>query len=271
MPEFHRTRVHSNGVFHLEMNRPERLNAMHTDAYLEYASELTKADKNPDVRAIVISGVGRAFCAGLDVISMAPHLASMKEVEASRGAIRLTEFIREFQEAIGAPSKLTKPVIAVAHGPSIGLAIDILCATDVRFASKDTVFSVREIDIGMAADIGTLQRLPKIVGSLGWVKDVCFTGRNFDANEALAQGFVQQAFETKDDAVSAALTYAAELASKSPVAMLGTKRSINYSIDHSTEDGLRQIAEFNSHGLGEDFVTGSMSFRSKKKPKYNKL
>lgn len=271
MALFLRTTLYNNGVLHLELNRPQRLNAMHKAAYLEYGSELSRAGKNPDVRAIVVSGVGRAFCAGLDVVGIASDLPHRNDAEASRTAIKTTEFIEEFQEAIGIPSRLAKPVIAVAHGPTIGLAIDILSATDIRFASSDTTFSVREIDIGMAADIGTLQRLPKIVGNLGWVKDVCFTGRNFGCDEALAQGFIQRSYKTKDEAINAALSYAAELASKSPVAMLGTKRAINYSVDHSTEDGLRQIAEFNGHGLGEDFIKGAMSFKSKKKPEYGKL
>lgn len=122
-------------------------------------------------------------------------------------------------------------------GISIGLAIDMSCCADIRICSKDAKFSVKEVDIGMAADIGTLSRLPKIVGNHSWVKDVCFSARFFDADEALAVGFVTRVLENKAQAIDAATKLATLIASKSPVAVQGTKEILNYSRDNSVADG----------------------------------
>ena len=127
-------------------------------------------------------------------------------------------------------------VICVLHGISIGLAIDIACCADVRFASQDTNFAVKEVDIGLAADIGTLARLPKIVGSTSWVKDVCLTARNFSAEEALGVGFVSRVLGSKGEAVVKAVEMAASVAAKSPVAVQGTKELLNHARDHSVSE-----------------------------------
>lgn len=123
------------------------------------------------------------------------------------------------------------------HGISIGLAIDIACCADIRFCSKDVKFSVKEVDIGLAADIGTLSRLPKIVGNHSWVKEVCLSARFFGAEEALAVGFVSQVLDDKAKAIEAATKLATLIASKSPVAVQGTKEILNYSRDSSVADG----------------------------------
>jgi len=124
----------------------------------------------------------------------------------------------------------------VLHGVSLGLAIDIACCADVRMCSRDTRFAVKEVDIGLAADIGTLSRLPKAVGSLSWVKDVCLSARVFGADEALSVGFVSQVHESKAAALGAASRLAALIASKSPVAVQGTKELLNHARDHSVAE-----------------------------------
>lgn len=142
---------------------------------------------------------------------------------------------------------------------------------DIRYASKDAVLSIREIEIGMAADIGSLQFLPKIVGNFGWIKEAAMTGRDFSPDEAQEQGLINKVFPTKEEAVKGAIDLATMLAKKSPVAMHGLKKSLNYAIDHTVPEGLEQIAQFNSHGLGEDFMIGAMNARNKVKPRYEKL
>lgn len=122
------------------------------------------------------------------------------------------------------------------HGISLGLAIDISCCADIRICSKDTKLAVKEVDIGLAADIGTLSRLPKAVSSFSWVKDVCLSARGFDADEALAVGFVSQVLETKAKAIETALQLASLIASKSPVAVQGTKELLNHARDNSVAD-----------------------------------
>lgn len=127
-------------------------------------------------------------------------------------------------------------MICVLHGYSLGLAIDISTCADIRICAKDTKFAVKEVDIGLAADIGTLTRLPKVVGNFGWVKEVALSARIFGAEEAYRVGFVSQVHETKDKAVEAALKLAELLASKSPVAVQGTKELLNHARDHNTAD-----------------------------------
>lgn len=133
---------------------------------------------------------------------------------------------------------MIQAVICVLHGISIGLAIDLSSCADVRIAAADTRFAVKEVDIGLAADIGTLSRLPRCVGNFSWVKDVCLSARFFDAKEALAVGFVSRVLESKAAAVEAGLKTAALLASKSPVAVQGTKELLNHARDHTVEESM---------------------------------
>jgi Delta3,5-Delta2,4-dienoyl-CoA isomerase len=121
-------------------------------------------------------------------------------------------------------------------GISIGLAIDMSSCADVRICSKDAKFSVKEVDIGLAADIGTLSRLPKIVGSFSWVKDVCMSARFFGAEEALAVGFVSRVLDTKADAIADGIGLASLMASKSPVAVQGTKELLNHARDNTVAE-----------------------------------
>jgi Delta3,5-Delta2,4-dienoyl-CoA isomerase len=122
------------------------------------------------------------------------------------------------------------------HGIALGLAIDIACCADIRICAANTRFAVKEVDIGMAADVGTLSRLPKIVGSTSWVKDVCLTARDFSPQEALAVGFVSQVHSNKAQAVEAGFKLAEILAAKSPVAVQGTKELLNHARDNSVAD-----------------------------------
>lgn len=163
-------------------------------------------------------------------------------------------------------------VICVLHGISIGLAIDISCTADVRICTSDARLAVKEVDIGLAADIGTLARLPKIVGSMSWVKDVCLSARDFSADEALAAGFVSRVHATKGEAVSAAVATAATLAGKSPVAVQGTKELLNHARDRDVASSLRYTQVWNAAALqGDDFGRAIMSGLKKTKPRFEKL
>lgn len=146
------------------------------------------------------------------------------------------------------------------HGVAIGLAIDMSSCADIRYCAANTRFAVKEVDIGIPADIGTLARLPKIVGSTSWVKDVCLTARDFSAQEALAVGFVSQVHDTKEKAIQAGIATATSLASKSPTAVQGTKELLNYGREHSTADSLKYTGVWNSIAVqSEDFPAALMS------------
>jgi len=158
------------------------------------------------------------------------------------------------------------------HGIAYGLAIDISTACDIRLCTRDVRFSVKEVDIGVAADIGTLTRLPKVVGNHSWVKEVCYTARDFGADEAWRVGFVSDVAESKEEGMKMALDMCKTIAEKSPVAVMGTKEILNYSKDHSTEDGLRYTAIWNAGMLQTaDIKSAMLSGLQKRKPKFAKL
>ena len=231
---------------------------------------------SPDVRAVIFSGAGpKAFTTGLDVqaASAAGALApSESSKDGARIAAPLRRHVLEFQECITSIEKCEKPVLCVMHGYSLGLAIDLAACADVRFCSRDTRFAVKEVDIGIAADIGTLSRLPKIVGNTSWVKDVCLSARIFGAEEAHQVGFVSHVYPGKEEAVQAGITWASLIASKSPVAVQGTKELLNWSRDHSVQDGLRYTGVWNSAALQTADVPIAMAAGMKKRiPTFEKL
>ncbi|KAH0530749.1 hypothetical protein TsFJ059_005337 [Trichoderma semiorbis] len=261
-------------VAHVQIQRPDKLNAFSEAMWLEFGRVFQQLSADADVRAVVLSGAGdKAFTAGLDVQSASQDSTLMSDQkDPARKAKGMRAQIEEFQASIGAMEKCEKPVIAAMHGIALGLAIDISCTADIRICASNTRFAVKEVDIGLAADIGTLARLPKIVGSTSWVKDVCLTARDFSAQEALAVGFVSQVHEGKEKTVQVAIDLAANIAGKSPVAVQGTKELLNHARDHSTVDTLRYTQLWNSVALqGADFPAAILSVLKKQKPTFAKL
>ncbi|KAK0735660.1 ClpP/crotonase-like domain-containing protein [Apiosordaria backusii] len=262
-------------VAHIQINRPAKLNAFKEAMWLELRQLFNQLSSDPDVRAVVLSGAGdKAFTAGLDVTEASQNglLSPDGNLDGARKAARLRRHIAEFQECISALEKCEKPVIAVMHGISIGLAIDISCCADIRICSADTRFAVKEVDIGLAADIGTLARLPKVVGSFSWVKDIALSARDFGAEEALRVGFVSAVHESKTKAVEAAVKMAAFIAGKSPVAVQGTKEVLNHSRDHAVEENLRYVGIWNAAALQTNDVQAALlSGMQKRKPTFEKL
>lgn len=158
------------------------------------------------------------------------------------------------------------------HGFAFGLAIDLSTCADIRICAADTKFAVKEVDIGIAADIGTLTRLPKVVGSFSWVKDVCMSARVFGAEEALRVGFVSSVSETKEKAIQEAFKIAKLLSEKSPVGVQGTKELLNHARDHTIADSLRYTGVWNSAAIQTSDVERAMlSGLQKRKPTFEKL
>jgi delta(3,5)-delta(2,4)-dienoyl-CoA isomerase len=193
-------------------------------------------------------------------------------LDPARKATALRRHIFEFQDCISALEKCEKPVIAVLHGISYGLGIDMCLACDVRFSTSTTQFSVKEVDIGIAADIGTLSRLPHSVGNHSWMKEICLSARVFGSDEALQHGLVSRVYKDKSEAVGEAMKLAALIAMKSPVAVQGTKAILNYSRDHTIVDGLNYTALWNAAMLQTQDVNDAMlSGLQKKTPTFSKL
>jgi len=260
-------------VAHVEINRPDKMNAFGGVMWDEFSEIFQQLSTDPAVRAVVLSGAGdRAFTAGLDIKGGADVLTGSNSEEPGRKAIKLRRLIRNMQDSVSAVEKCEKPVICVLHGIAFGLAIDISTCADIRVCAADTKFAVKEVDIGIAADLGTLSRLPKVVGSSSWVKDIAYSARIFGAQEALEQGLVSKVYPTKAAAVQEALKLAQLIASKSPLAVQSTKALINYSVDHTVQEGLDFTQLWNAAAIqSADPGIAIQATISRKTPTFEKL
>lgn len=193
--------------------------------------------------------------------------------DVSKRAVLMHDWLIEFQNAITQLESCRKPIIAAVHNLAYGLAIDILSAVDIRYAEEASQFSIKEVDAGLAADIGTLQRFPKIVANDSWVRELCFTGREFNAEEALKMGFLSKVVKGgKDQVLKEAIATAKIMAEKSPTAIRNTKHLLLHARDHSVQEGLEYTAAWNSAGLqSEEIPTAMLAVMQKKKPVFSKL
>ncbi|KAF9954327.1 hypothetical protein BGZ72_004673 [Mortierella alpina] len=256
-------------VAHVVLNRPKKLNAINDPMWDDIGAVFNKLRDDEDVRAIVLSGSGRCFTSGLDLFSLGLPVV---EDDPARTAFKLRPYIRKLQASLTAIELCDKAVVAAIHGPCIGGGIDITTACDIRYASKDAYFSVKEVDIGMAADVGTLQRLPKVVGNISWVRELCLTGRNFNASEAFEYGLISKLLPDPATVLSEAIATASLIAEKSPVASIGTKHMLNYSRDHTVQEGLDYMAAWNMVMLtAPDLPTAAAASMQKTKAVFAKL
>ncbi|KAF2859184.1 enoyl-CoA hydratase/isomerase family protein [Piedraia hortae CBS 480.64] len=263
-------------VAHVEINRAGKLNSFHEEMWHELGEIFTKLSHDPNVRCVIFSGAGdRGFTSGLDVqaASKGPLMSSEgSDTDPARRATFLRRHISDFQACINTLETCEKPVICVLHGIAFGLALDLASACDIRICTKNVRCAVREVDIGLAADIGSLTRLPKANLPFSWIKDVCLTAREFGADEALRVGFVSEVAEDKNKAMQRAVELAGTIAGKSPVAVQATKEVLNWSRDHSVQDGLRYVQVWNSAMLqAGDVKSALMGGIQKKKPRFEKL
>ena len=231
-------------VAHLEMNRPDKANGMSPDFWVDLPKLAKSMDADPSIRCVVLSGAGRHFSGGMDLATFA-DINAIQENEPGRASYALRELILRLQASLTSLEEMRIPVIAVTHGACLGGAIDLITACDMRIASADTSFGVEEIQIGMAADVGTLQRLPKLIPP-GIVHELAYTGRRFSAEEANRWGLVNSVHESSGTAMSAAMELARSIAAKSPLAIAGIKRTITHARDNNVANGLDQIATWNA-------------------------
>lgn len=258
-------------VLHVEINRPHKLNAFNDQLWQSMQVIFDAASTDPEVRVCVLSAQGRAFTAGLDIQETSVGAESTAP-DAARAAQAMRHHIVEFQAAISSIQKCAKPVIVCLHGICYGLAIDIASAADIRFTSKDAIMCIKEVDIGLAADIGSLQRLPYSVGSSSWLREMALTATPFNADTALQQGLVSRVLDTRQECIQAGLETAVLIASKSPVAVQGTKFLLEYSKDHTVEEGLLMTAIWNAGMLQtNDIPDAIQAVLQKKKPTFSKL
>lgn len=261
-------------VYHVQLNRPEKLNTINKAMWREYGECFNQLADDSDCRAIVLSGSGRLFTAGID-LSDFMELASivMGDDDISRKARILEKLIKSYQDSLSAAENCPKPVIAAMHGACVGGGVDIMCSTDIRYCTTDAWFQVKEVDVGLAADVGTLQRLPKIMGSESLVRELCLSARKMFSDEAIKSGVVSRVFPDKESMLEGAVDMAALIASKSPVAVQGTKKALINARDHSVEEGLAYVRMYNMQALqSEDVRISAMAAMNKEKnPTFAKL
>lgn len=238
----------ANKVAHIQLKRPDAFNSMIASFWTELPQIVREIDASASARAIVISSTGKHFSAGMDLevfsggssLSVGPGVT-----EEGRKRAYLWMMVQHLQDSFTALEQARIPVLCAIQGGCIGGAIDMVSAADMRYCSADAFFCVMEINIGMTADVGTLQRLPKIIPE-GIARELAYTGDRMPAQRALECGLVNQVFEDHDSLVEGVLEIAGRIATRSPLAIWGTKEMINYTRDHSVADGLRYIAGWQS-------------------------
>lgn len=235
-------------IAHIRMIRPDKANSMIPEFWDELPQIVNQLSEGNDARAIVLSAEGRHFCSGMDLSVFADNndvsvQSNSKHISRQRASFRTTAL--QLQRTFSCLEESRLPVLSAIQGACIGGGIDMVSATDLRYATKDAFFCIQEINIGMTADVGTLQRMPKLVPE-GVVRELAYTGRNMSASEAKERGFVNEIYEDQDAMDDAVLEIAKEIASKSPMAIWGTKQTLNYGRDHSVADGLEYIATWNA-------------------------
>mmetsp|Transcript_81336 Transcript_81336/g.143521 ORF Transcript_81336/g.143521 Transcript_81336/m.143521 type:complete len:278 (+) Transcript_81336:83-916(+) len=260
----------SEGVYHVEMNRPANRNALSWKFWSESREVFEALARDSECRVILLSARGKSFSAGLDLTDPANQPEMHKDV--ARRGLKFIDHVKIMQDGITAVESCLKPIVAVIHGACIGAGVDLITAVDVRVCSKDSYFSIREAAVGLAADVGTLARLPKIVGNDSIVRELALTARDFDSSEAARMGLVSRVCDSAQEAMEDAKRMAISIAGNSPVAVVGTKKNLNYARDHTVADSLDYVRTWNASMIQTEDITKAMAATMKKqKPTFSKL
>jgi enoyl-CoA hydratase len=227
-----------NHVAHLVLNQPKAMNTMHPQFWRELDGVLSDLHRSGEARALVISSTGKHFSAGMALETFGGAIQMNDKTPEGRAAVFDT--LSDMQATFTKLETLRIPVIVAIQGGCIGAAVDMVTACCIRYASAEAFFCIQEINIGMVADVGTLQRLPKLI-PLAVVKELAYTGRRLTADKAMHYGLVNAVFESPEDTLQAAMECAKEIASKPPVAMWGTKQAIHFARDHTVDESLKQM------------------------------
>jgi len=234
-----------NHIAHVKLNRPDQLNSMNVDFWKEFPVAIREINEQAEARVIVLSSTGKHFCAGMDLAVFTSGNAIPMQGDPSRMAENLRRAVLQLQEAFNVLEDARIPVLSAIHGGCIGGAVDMVCASDSRYCTEDTFFTIKETQLGMTADLGTMQRLPHLIPQ-GLMRELAYTGRKFDAAEAKDMGLVNKVFANHADMLEGVMSIATEIAKQSPVAVTGCKEMINYSRDHSVADSLKYMATWQS-------------------------
>ena len=263
-----------DNIANIILSRPEQLNSMSRKFWVELPEILEEVNRNSEIRALIISSTGKHFCAGMDLSAFDNGVANIpkeKRPDNARIGEALYRSAKELQEYISKLEKIRVPVIAAIHGGCIGGAVDLVTACDIRLATNDAFFCIQEINIGMAADVGTLQRLPRIIPD-SKMRELAYTGRRMLADEAKESGLVSDVYNSQEEMVNAAKEMANEIAKKSPIAIYGLKALMNYSRDHTISDSLDFNALWSGAMLSQrDMEEAIKAFVEKREATFGKM
>ncbi|MFQ3219558.1 MAG: enoyl-CoA hydratase [Paraglaciecola sp.] len=257
-------------IAHIQLSRPDALNSMIPLFWQELPQTVRKIDEQSAARVIVISSQGKHFSAGMD-LSVFAQMSQDFSGEPARRAERLRRMVLELQDSFNALESVRIPVLVAVQGGVIGGAVDMICACDSRYCTQDAFFTIKETEIGMTADVGTLQRLPHLIPQ-GLVRELAYTGRNMFSDEAKTCGLVNQVFSDQASMLAGVMKIAAKIASHSPMAVAGCKEMINYTRDHSVADALTYMATWQS-GMFQmpDIQEAMVAQKEKRLPQYPEL
>ena len=255
-------------IARVRLNRPDKANAMSRDMWSDIRTAFDWIDVTPEARVAVLSGNGNHFSAGIDLAMLAGVADEVDDDCEGRKRESLRRVILDLQDTLTSLERCRKPVLVAMHGACVGGGIDLACCGDMRYASAEAYFSIKEVDMGMTADVGTLQRLPKLIGD-GMVRELAYTGRKFMADEAARIGFVNRVFDSPAALEQSVMAIASDIAAKSPLSIRGTKEMIVYARDHSVADSLNYVATWNAAMLmSSDLQEAMMAGAQKQVPKF---
>jgi enoyl-CoA hydratase len=255
-------------VTSVRLNRPQKRNAMNVAFFEGLRRVFDPLNLDRDCRVVLLGAEGSTFCAGLDLMAVASlPVVNMTDQSAANRA-DLLAYVKPWQEAINAVERCRKPVIAAVQGPCIGGGLDLVAAADIRLASADAVFSLREAAMALIADLGSLQRLPGIIGQ-SRTRELAFTARDVDAAEAQAMGLVSRVFDTPEQLLRGARELADRIARQSPLAVQGSKDVLNHSRDHGVEAGMHYALTRNSAMIpNEELLEALQAFMERRPPMF---
>lgn len=258
---------HDGHVATLWLDRPDKRNAMNLPFWEDIPKAMEALSDDSNVRAIVIAARGKAFTVGIDLTLLAQVAAPREGSDAARKLARYEE-VKRFQHTMTSIADCPKPVIAAVHGYCLGAGIDLITACDIRLAAEDSVFSIRETKMAMVADVGTVQRLPRLIAA-GHVAELLYTGKDIDAARAREIGLINDVLPDQEATVKAAQAMATEIAANSPLAVQGAKRVLAAEADLALEDALDHIALYNAAFIeSHDIVEATTAFFEKRPPEF---
>ncbi len=259
-----------NGIAHVQLTRGAKFNTMNKAFWPEMVAVFNEIEEDPTARVVVFSAQGKHFTSGLDLNDFGPGLMGT-DSEPARKAEAVRRSVLRMQETMSVVDRSRLPVLMAVQGACIGGGIDLISSADMRYCTEDAFFCIQETNIGMTADVGTLQRLPHIIPH-GIVRELTYTGRRMMAAEARECGMVNQVFADQEALLAGVMAIAAEIAAKSPIATVGNKEMLNYARDHSIQDGLNYIATWNAAMLSRaDLGEAFMAKTEKRETKYADL